>query len=197
MRIANTASRTPCARSCTNAGPRSTWAACASTRPTSARDCLETANFMPMPPTNLVCADAEGNIAFRIAVFAPVRKGWSGRLPVPGTGEYQWGPEPRTDLPSEYNPARGYIATANNNTHPRDFKPPYAYYPAGARYRRHERIVQMITTAPIVHHRRHDPDAARLVQHRGGRGSAAVPGLDERGSRPWSGRARCWTAGIW
>jgi penicillin amidase len=114
---------------------------------TSARDCLSAANFMPMPPTNLVCADAEGNIAFRIAVFAPVRKWWSGRLPVPGTGRYEWGAEPRTDLPSEYNPDRGYIATANNNTHPRDFNPPYAYYPAGERYRRHERIVQMITAA--------------------------------------------------
>jgi penicillin G amidase len=113
----------------------------------SARDCLTAANFMPMPPTNLVCADADGNIAFRVAVFAPVRKGWTGRLPVPGTGRYEWGPEPRTDLPSEYNPNRGYIATANNNTHPRGFTPPYAYYPAGARYRRHERIVQMITGA--------------------------------------------------
>lgn len=113
----------------------------------SARDCLAAANSMPMPPTNLVCADADGNIAFRVAVFAPVRKGWTGRLPVPGTGKYEWGPGRRTDLPSEYNPARGYIATANNNTHPRDFTPPYAYYPAGRRYRRHERIVQMITSA--------------------------------------------------
>ncbi|HVG85459.1 MAG TPA: penicillin acylase family protein [Vicinamibacterales bacterium] len=113
---------------------------------TTARDCLTAANFMPMPPTNLVCADADGNIAFRVAVFAPARKGWSGRLPVPGTGAYEWDPEPRTDLPSEYNPDRGYIATANNNTHPRDFAPPYAYYPAGDRYRRHERIVEMITT---------------------------------------------------
>lgn len=114
---------------------------------TSAKDCLDAANFMPMPPTNLVCADADGNIAFRIAVFAPVRKGWSGRLPVPGTGEYEWGPERRTDLPSEYNPARGYIATANHNSHPRGFTPPYAYYPAGGRYRRHERIVSMIESA--------------------------------------------------
>ena len=58
----------------------------------SARDCLMAANFMPTPPTNLVCADADGNIAFRIAVFAPVRPGWSGRLPVPGTGAFEWGP---------------------------------------------------------------------------------------------------------
>ena len=85
---------------------------------TSARDCLTAANYMPMPPTNLVCADADGNISFRIAVFAPVRQGWTGRLPVPGTGKYEWGPERRTDLPSEYNPERGFIATANNDTQP-------------------------------------------------------------------------------
>jgi penicillin amidase len=110
----------------------------------SARDCLTAANFMPSPPTNLVCADADGNIAFRIAVFAPLRKGWSGRLPVPGTGAFEWGQARRLDLPSEYNPPRGYIATANNLTHPPDFRPPYAYVPADRRYRRHERIVQMI-----------------------------------------------------
>ena len=102
---------------------------------------------MPMPPTNLVCADAEGNISFRIAVFAPARTGWNGRLPVPGTGTYEWGPEKRTDLPSEYNPERGFIATANNDTQPPGFTPPYAYVPADRRYRRYERIVEMITSA--------------------------------------------------
>lgn len=111
---------------------------------TSARDCLTAANYMPMPPTNLVCADADGNIAFRIAIFAADRRGWTGRLPVPGTGKYEWGPNRRLDLPSEYNPPRGYIATANNNTQPRDISKPYAYFVADRRYRRHERIVQMI-----------------------------------------------------
>jgi penicillin amidase len=114
---------------------------------TSARDCLTAANYMPMPPTNLVCADVDGNIAFRIAVFAPARQGWTGRLPVPGTGKYEWGPERRTDLPSEFNPERGFIATANNDTQPRGFVPPYAYVPAGRRYGRHERIVEMLTSA--------------------------------------------------
>jgi penicillin amidase len=111
---------------------------------TSARDCLEIANYMPMPPTNLVCADADGNISFRIAVFAPDRRAWTGRLPVPGTGKYEWGPNRRLDLPSEYNPERGWIATANNDTQPRGFTPPYAYLPADSRYRRQERIEQMI-----------------------------------------------------
>src|SRR5687768_6555593 len=110
----------------------------------SARDCLTAANYMPMPPTNLVCADVDGNIAFRIAVFAPAREGWNGRLPVPGTGKYEWAPEKRTDLPSEYNPERGYIASANNDTQPRGFVPPYAYVAADqsglCRRRRQHRI---------------------------------------------------------
>ena len=40
--------------------------------------------------------------------------GWLGRLPVPGTGDYEWDGF-RTELPREYNPARGFIATANHN----------------------------------------------------------------------------------
>ena len=152
---------------------------------------------MPMPPTNLVCADADGNIAFRIAVFAPVRRGWSGRLPVPGTGNYEWGPERRTDLPSEFNPARGYIATANNLTHPPDFAPPYAYVPADRRYRRHERIVQMIEAQKTVHDRRHAPDAARFAQHRGRRApaaSSAAGPATTRPSRRHASRSPTWNA---
>jgi len=110
----------------------------------SARDCLTAANFMPTPPTNLVCADADGNIAFRIAIYAPSRKGWTGRLPVPGTGKYEWAAQRRLDLPSEFNPERGFIATANNRTQPPDFRPPYAYVNPGGDYRRYDRIVEMI-----------------------------------------------------
>jgi penicillin amidase len=99
---------------------------------------------MPTPPTNLVCADAEGNVAFRIAIFAPKRNGWDGRLPVPGTGKYEWAPERRFDLPSVFNPAEGFIATANNNTQPRDIAVPYTFVQTGQRYRRHERLVEMI-----------------------------------------------------
>ena len=114
----------------------------------SAEDCLENGYFMPTPPTNLVCADADGHIAFRIAVFAPSRRGWSGRLPVPGAGKYEWEPGHRRDLPSEYDPARGYIATANNSTQPPGFSPPYAYVAPGGDYRRYERIREMIDSHP-------------------------------------------------
>ena len=37
-----------------------------------------------MPSENLVYADVDGNIGWVAAGIAPVRKGWSGLLPVPG-----------------------------------------------------------------------------------------------------------------
>ena len=43
-----------------------------------------------------------------------------------GTGKFGGGF--RSDLPREYNPARGYIATANDNTHPKDFKGRPVFY---------------------------------------------------------------------
>jgi penicillin amidase len=73
-----------------------------------------------LPAHNLICGDKKGNIALQVSGFAPDRDGWTGRLPVPGTGKYEWKGF-RSDLPREYNPARGYIATANNNTHPQGY----------------------------------------------------------------------------
>jgi penicillin amidase len=51
--------------------------------------------------------------------ITPIRKGWSGLLPVPGNGNYEWqGFLPLKDLPQTYNPAKHYIATANHNILP-------------------------------------------------------------------------------
>lgn len=93
-----------------------------------ASDCIEMAKFVKSPPTNLVCADSAGNIAFKATIAAPNRSGvgFNGRLPVPGTGAYEWAGL-RTDSPSEYNPARGYIATANHNIHPDGYGQPLFY----------------------------------------------------------------------
>jgi len=91
-----------------------------------ANDCIEMAKFVKSPPTNLVCADSAGNIAFKATIAAPNRVGWNGRLPVPGTGRFEWAGL-RTDSPSEYNPARNYIATANHNIHPKDWAQPLFY----------------------------------------------------------------------
>lgn len=74
------------------------------------------------PTHNLICGDDKGNIALQVSGLTPDRTGWSGRLPVPGaSGKYEWQGF-RSDLPREYNPERGYIATANDNSHPPGYK---------------------------------------------------------------------------
>lgn len=72
-----------------------------------------------VPSENLVYADVDGNIGWKVAGLTPVRKGWNGLLPAPGDGRYEWqGFLPASELPEEYNPARHFIATANHNILP-------------------------------------------------------------------------------
>lgn len=68
-----------------------------------------------MPAENMIYADVDGNIGWIAAGLMPQRS-WSGLLPVPGNGQYEWrGFVPIDRLPQDYNPERGYIATANDN----------------------------------------------------------------------------------
>jgi penicillin amidase len=71
------------------------------------------------PSENLVWADVDGNIGWQSVGLSPIRKGWDGLLPVPGDGRFEWtGYLPPTDLPSEFNPARGYFGSANQDNLP-------------------------------------------------------------------------------
>jgi penicillin G amidase len=108
----------------------------------SAQDCMHPTDVPLVPPTSLVCADDAGNIAFRNAGMQPDRDGWYGRMPVPGTGRYEWNGF-RDDLPSEFNPDRGWVATANHDIQPPDLYPPI-YFGDRARYR-FERIEQVLS----------------------------------------------------
>ena len=93
----------------------------------SCEDFFDRATAWKLPSHNLICGDTKGNIALQVSGLAPDRDGWTGRLPVPGTGRYEWKGF-RSDLPREYNPARDYIATANNNTHPADYRGRPVFY---------------------------------------------------------------------
>jgi penicillin amidase len=62
---------------------------------------------------NFVYADMAGNIGWVPAGFFP-RRHWDGLMPVPGDGRYEWDGFLRPDeLPVQFNPERGWIATAN------------------------------------------------------------------------------------
>ena len=66
------------------------------------------------PSLNLIYADTAGNVGWIPAGWAPVRRGWDGLLPVPGDGRYEWsGFLGQSLLPSELNPPRGFVASAN------------------------------------------------------------------------------------
>ena len=74
---------------------------------------------------NIVYADVEGNIGLQTAAGVPIRK-TSGTFVAPGeTDEYDWtGIVPFAELPYSFNPACGYVSSANNKTVGDD----YPYY---------------------------------------------------------------------
>ncbi|MXZ76137.1 MAG: penicillin acylase family protein [Gemmatimonadetes bacterium] len=111
----------------------------------SAEDFFERAMFWKVPTHNLVFGDVEGNIAFQVSALTPDREGWNGRLPVPGDGRYEWQGF-REDLPREYNPQRGWVGTANNDSHPPDYtgRPVMFHSSRGVEYSRIERMKQLL-----------------------------------------------------
>lgn len=81
---------------------------------------------------NLAYADIEGNIGLQCAAGVPVRERWTGVEVVPGiTGEYDWkGIIPFEDLPYIYNPASGFVSSANNRSVNEDASVYIAQWPA-------------------------------------------------------------------
>jgi len=104
-----------------------------------------------VPSENIVYADRAGNIGEYSVGLSPVRKNWTGLLPVSGTGGYEWsGFIPISDLPHSYNPASGFIATANNKMIPESY--PYNIGFEWSRYRV-QRITQVLAAAASSGHK--------------------------------------------
>ena len=103
---------------------------------------LEELRYWLAPTENMICGDADGNIAWQAAALSPSRPNWHGRLPVPGTGEYEWDGF-RDDLPTEFNPERGWVGTANHDIHPPGYDPPLFFKTAGpfARFARVQEVL--------------------------------------------------------
>ena len=103
---------------------------------------VEEMRYWLAPTENMICGDADGNIAWQAAALSPSRPNWHGRLPVPGTGEYEWDGF-RDDLPTEYNPERGWVGTANHDIHPPGYDPPLFFKTAGpfARFARVQEVL--------------------------------------------------------
>nr|WP_066794250.1 penicillin acylase family protein [Sphingomonas soli] len=111
-------------------------------------DLREAFAFHPSP-TNFHYADMAGNHGWQVIGFSPVRRKGDGLLPVPGDGRYDWtGLRDYRALPGDYNPAKGWFASANQNNLPDDwprdripafsFREPYRY----------ERIAEVLAAQP-------------------------------------------------
>lgn len=100
------------------------------------------------PMQNMVVADRSGRIAVVSAGRVPLRKAdneLKGQVPSPGwEARYDWaGYLDPTATPREADPARGWIATANQRIHPADY-PHYLTSEWAAPYRM-QRIEQMLS----------------------------------------------------
>jgi penicillin amidase len=147
-------------------------------------------------PTNFHYADVDGNHGWQVIGFAPVRRRGDGLMPVPGDGRCDWtGMRDFRALPSEYNPAKGWFASANQNNlpegWPRDripafsFRDPYRY----------QRIVDVLSAQPrhrladsvALQHDTLSTPARQLIALLPAQGSAgAEPALEML--RGWDGR---------
>jgi penicillin amidase len=78
--------------------------------------------FSRIPGENMIWADKKGHIGWQAVGISPIRKNWSGLVPVSGDGRYEWaGYLPIDLLPHKYDPNEGFVVTANNNLTPADF----------------------------------------------------------------------------
>ena len=88
-----------------------------------------------VPSENLLYADTAGHIGMVVGGLTPLRKGYTGLLPVPGTGEFEWsGFLPASEMPSVLDPPQHFIATANNDIRPPRY-PHILTYEWGTPYR--------------------------------------------------------------
>lgn len=102
------------------------------------------------PSQNMIYADVDGNIGYRMTGVVPVRAGGrTGRWPVAGDGvgdDWDWeGFIPFEEMPATLNPPEGFIVTANNRITPPGYKHNITFdWDAGSNGYRAKRITDMV-----------------------------------------------------
>ena len=114
-------------------------------------------------PTNFHYADIDGNHGWQVIGIAPLRKGGhDGLFPAPGDGRFDWhGRIDARRLPRAFNPAKAWLASANQDNLPADY--PTKTRPLAFSFRepyRYDRIAAVLGGQP-----RHSlADSAALQQ---------------------------------
>ena len=82
----------------------------------------EACSYSHIPGENMIWADKKGNIGWQAVGIVPIRKNFSGYVPVPGDGRFEWaGYLPIKERPHLLNPSKGFFATANQNVTPENY----------------------------------------------------------------------------
>jgi penicillin amidase len=82
----------------------------------------EACSYSHIPGENMIWADKKGNIGWQAVGIIPIRKNFSGYVPVPGDGRFEWdGFLPIKERPYILNPAKGFFATANQHVTPETY----------------------------------------------------------------------------
>ncbi|HET6681140.1 MAG TPA: penicillin acylase family protein, partial [Gemmatimonadaceae bacterium] len=89
---------------------------------TSWEEFREACRYSHIPGENMVWADRTGTIGWQAVGIAPRRRNFSGLVPVPGDGRFEWdGYLDILEKPHLVNPDEGFFASANNDLIPRDY----------------------------------------------------------------------------
>jgi penicillin G amidase len=114
-----------------------------------------------VPTHNIVYADVDGNIGEHSVGLEPVRRNWTGLMPEPGDGGYEWGRWiPTSELPHQFNPEKGFIATANQRMIPESY--PYKVGFEWSSPDRFNRITELLTGAVQSKHKLMIEDMERI-----------------------------------
>ena len=83
----------------------------------------EACSYSHIPGENMIWADKKGNIGWQSVGIVPIRKNFSGYVPIPGDGRHEWsGYLPIKERPHLLNPSKGFFATANQNVTPATYE---------------------------------------------------------------------------
>uniref|UniRef100_UPI004047F621 penicillin acylase family protein n=1 Tax=Algoriphagus sp. TaxID=1872435 RepID=UPI004047F621 len=87
----------------------------------------EACTYSFIPGENMIWADKSGTIGWQAVGITPKRPNFSGMVPVPGDGRYEWDRYwPNSLKPSLTNPEKGFWGTANQHVTPADYPYPEA-----------------------------------------------------------------------
>lgn len=110
----------------------------------------EACSYSRIPAENMIWADIQKNIGYQAVGISPIRPNWSGLVPVPGDGRYEWdGYLPIKALPHVLNPEKGFFGTANNYTVPDPYPYPEALHYSWGDEMRAARIEEVLSSGRL------------------------------------------------